>query len=117
MPVLMDESQYRRLVDDTFKVIDAAFEDVDPDLAESVVAQGTLTILFADGRRCILSPQSPVRQLWVAFRDRAWHLDFHADSQTWIDDRGQGVELYSLVETLTRDASGVALSIARDESA
>jgi CyaY protein len=108
----MEESQYRRLIDDTFTTIDAAFEDVDPDLAESVVAQGTLTILFADGRRCILSPQTPVRQLWVAFRDRAWHMDFHAATGRWIDDRGQNIELFQLVQDITREAGGVGVTIA-----
>ena len=108
----MDESQYRRLVDDTFHHIDAAFEGVDPDLAESVVSQGTLTIQFADGRRCILSPQAPVRQLWVAFRDRAWHLDYQPESGRWLDDRGQNVELYALVAQITREAGGVAVTIA-----
>jgi CyaY protein len=113
MPVQMEESQYRRLIDDTFRVIDAAFEDVDPDLAESVLSQGTLTVTFADGRRLILSPQTPVRQLWVAFRDRAWHLDYVAEPAParWLDDRGQNVELHALVEQLTRDASGVTIAI------
>jgi CyaY protein len=109
---LMDESQYRRLIDETFTVIDAAFEDVDPDLAESVLSQGTLTVTFADGRRLILSPQAPVRQLWVAFRDRAWHLD-RGDDGRWLDDRGQNVELFALVEQLTREASGVSVTIQR----
>jgi CyaY protein len=108
---LMDESQYRRLIDETFTVIDDAFEDVDPDLAESVVSQGTLTVTFSDGRRLILSPQAPVRQLWVAFRDRAWHLDYQQGR--WLDDRGQNVELHALVEQLTREASGVALTIGK----
>jgi CyaY protein len=109
----MDESSYRRVLDDTFQVIDAAFEDVDPDVAESVYGQGTLSIVFADGRRCILSPQAPVRQLWVAFKDRAWHMDLDPTSRRWLDDRGQGVELYALIETIARDAAGVDLKIAR----
>jgi CyaY protein len=110
---LIEESQYRRLIDDTFKVIDAAFEDVDPDLAESVQSQGTLAVTFSDGRRLILSPQAPVRQLWVAFRDRAWHMDYQPDDKRWLDDRGQNVELYALVEQLTREASGLTIKIAR----
>ena len=109
----MEESQYRRLIDDTFTAIDAAFEDVDPDLAESVLSQGTLTILFKDGRRCILSPQTPVRQLWVAFRDRAWHMDWHAEQRRWIDDRGQNLELYGLVEQIAAEAGGVAVKVKR----
>ena len=56
---LPDESTYRRLVDETFQTIDAAFEDVDPDVVESVYGQGTLTLQFADGKRCVLSPHSP----------------------------------------------------------
>jgi CyaY protein len=109
----MDDSAYRRLLDDTFTVIDAAFENVDPDVAESVYGQGTLSIVFADGRRCILSPQAPVRQLWVAFKDRAWHMDLDAATGRWIDDRGQNIELYGLIETITREAAGLDVKIAR----
>lgn len=107
----LDESRYRHEVDDAFARIDAAFEAVDPDVAESIVAQGALTVTFADGRRCILSPQTPVRQIWVAFRDRAWHLDLERETGLWKDDRGQGVELYSLVVSITRDAAGIALAL------
>jgi CyaY protein len=110
---LIEENVYRQQIDETFKIIDQAFEGVDPDLVESIVAQGTLTLLFADGRRCILSPQAPVRQLWVAFKDRAWHLDRDATTNRWMDDRGQGIELYALVEDIVRESAGVTLSIRR----
>ena len=103
----MDESTYRKVLDSTFQTIDAAFEHVDPDLAESVYSQGTLSIQFADGRRCILSPQAPVRQLWVAFKDRAWHMNLDPSTGRWLDDRGQGVELHKLVADITREASGI----------
>ena len=109
----MDESRYRHLLDESFKVIDAAFETVDPDVAESVNAQGTLTILFADGRRCILSPQTPVRQIWVAFKDRAWHLDYEESTGRWLDDRGEGRELHELVEDIVKGATGLDVRIAR----
>ena len=108
---LMDESTYRHRLDETFKTIDAAFEKVDPDLAESVYSQGTLTILFADGRRCILSPQAPVRQLWVAFKDRAWHMNLDATTDKWVDDRDQAVELNRLIADITRQAAGVELPL------
>jgi CyaY protein len=106
---MIEESDYRRLVDETFRRIDAAFEDVDPDVAESSYGQGTLTIQFADGRRCILSPQAPVRQLWVAFKDRAWHLDWDAARGRWIDDRGQGLELGGLIADVVRQAAGIEI--------
>jgi CyaY protein len=108
---LPDESTYRKQVDETFQLIDAAFEHVDPDLVESSYGQGTLTLQFADGKRCILSPQAPVRQIWVAFKDRAWHLSRDEGTGRWLDDRGQGTDLFGLIEEITRQGAGVAVAI------
>jgi CyaY protein len=110
---LTDESIYRQMVDETFQVIDAAFEDVDPDVVESTYSQGTLSLQFADGKRCILSPQAPVRQIWVAFKDRAWHMSFDPTTRRWLDDRGQGTELFHLVEDITKQAAGLEVQIGR----
>jgi CyaY protein len=109
-----DESTYRRLVDETFQVIDAAFDEVDPDVVESSYGQGTLTLQFADGKRCILSPQTPVRQIWVAFKDRAWHMSLDDATGRWLDDRGQRLELFGLVEDITKQAAGVSVAIGRE---
>jgi iron donor protein CyaY len=107
----MEEKQYRQLVDETFRRIDAAFEAVDPDLAESTFSQGTLTIVFREKQPLILSPQTPTRQIWAAFRDRAWHFDRQAEADSWVDDRGQGITLFALVEDLARTAAGVTVTI------
>lgn len=110
---LIEEKVYRRLVDEVFARIDAAFADADPDLAESTLSQGTLTITFPRGLRFIVSPQTPVRQIWVAFRDRAWHFDLDRAANLWRDDRGAGVELYDLVERTTRETAGVEVRVLR----
>jgi iron donor protein CyaY len=107
----MEEKQYRQLVDETFRRIDAAFEAVDPDLAESTFSQGTLTIVFREKQQLILSPQTPTRQIWAAFCDRAWHFDRQAEADSWVDDRGQGIALFTLVEDLARTAAGVTVAI------
>lgn len=107
----MEEKQYRQLVDETFRRIDAAFESVDPDLAESTFSQGTLTIVFRETQELILSPQAATRQIWAAFRDRAWHFDLRSGGDGWVDDRGQGIALFALVEDLARTAAGVAVAI------
>jgi iron donor protein CyaY len=109
---MIEEKVYRQLVDDTFQSIDDAFADVDPDLAESNSSQGTLTILYGGKVRFILSPQAPVRQIWAAFRDRAWHFDRNEQGR-WIDDRGRNIDLYELVEEITREAAGVSVTIQR----
>ena len=58
----------------------------------------------------ILSPQTPLRQIWAAFRDRAWHFSLDEASGRWLDDKGTGEELVSLVARLTREQTGVELS-------
>jgi CyaY protein len=103
----MDEGAYRHRVEEEMRRIDAAFEKVDPDLAESDFSQGTLVVTFAQAHKLIISPQAPVRQIWAAFRDRAWHFSENAASGRWLDDRGQGVELFALVTTLAREHAGV----------
>ena len=109
----MDEKIYRHLLDDTFARVDRAFEAVDPDVAEVSVAQGTLTITFFEKQRLMLTPQPSPRQLWAAFRDRAWHFDWDPARGAWLDDRGQGIELLALIEKTTREAANVAVQIAR----
>src|SRR5215813_10124500 len=106
---MMDEKTYRMLVDDTLKHIDAAFEPVDPDLAESSISQGALTITFRGGMRAIVSPQPPVRQMWLAFRDRGYH--FNWDGASWRDDKGEGLELYALIARITGATAGVAVDL------
>ncbi len=109
----MEETVYRRLVDDVFRRVDQAFEAIDPDLAESQYSQGTLTIIFRETLRFILSPQAPTRQIWVAFRDRAWHFSLDAAKATWLDDRGLGVDLFALVEDTTASMTGQVVTVSR----
>jgi CyaY protein len=109
---MMDEKLYRHLVDETYARIDRAFEDADPDLAEVTISQGALTIAFGERLKLMVTPQPPVRQLWVAFRDRAWHFDWDAARVAWMDDRGQGIELQKLVEDTTRETAKVDVRIA-----
>ena len=113
MTVTMDEKKYRQLLDDTFARVDRAFEAVDPDVAEVSLSQGTLTITFFEKHRLMLTPQPSPRQLWAAFRDRAWHFDWDPARGAWLDDRGQGVEVLTLIETLTRETAQTAVRIAR----
>jgi len=111
--VSLDEKRYRQLLDDTFERIDRAFEAVDPDLAEVSLSQGTLTVTFLEKQRLMLTPQPSPRQLWVAFRDRAWHFDWSEERRAWLDDRGEGVDVLDLVERITGEAAAVEVRIHR----
>jgi CyaY protein len=108
---MMEEKVYRTLLDETYARVDRAFEAVDPDLAEVTVAQGALTIVFEEKTRFMLTPQPSPRQLWVAFRDRAWHFDWDAARGAWMDDRGEGIDLRRLIEETTRSAVGASIRI------
>jgi CyaY protein len=112
---MIEEKLYRRLVDETYARIDRAFEDVDPDLAEVTISQGALTIAFGERLKLMLTPQPPVRQLWVAFKDRAWHFDWNASLGQWTDDRGLETKLLKLVEELTREVAKVEVQIDRPD--
>jgi len=107
-----EEKSYRQVVDDVFTRIDRAFEDVDPDIAECSVSQGTLTIIFFEKTRFIVSPQTPVRQIWVAYLDSAWHFDLN-NRGLWRDDKGRDVELFSLIERTTKSVGGLEVTIDR----
>lgn len=109
---MIEEQLYRQLVDEAFGRIDAAFEKVDPDLAEAYLSQGTLTIVYQGAKRFIISPQPPVRQIWAAFKDRAWHFDRDQATGRWLDDRGHNVDLFALVEQITRETIGQEIAVA-----
>ena len=108
---MMDEKTYRKVLDETYDLVDRAFADVDPDLAEITVAQGSLSILFNEKHKLMLTPQPAVRQLWVAFKDRAWHFDWDDARRAWMDDRGYSIELHKLIEETTRATAGVEVRI------
>jgi len=105
------EGAYRKRVDEVLERLDKGFENVDPDLAESDFSQGTLVITFRQAHKLILSPQAPLRQIWAAFRDRAWHFGLDSASGRWLDDRGQGIELFALVADLARKHASVEVTI------
>ncbi len=105
----MNEASYRQSVDVLLSRLDAAFEKVDPDLAESEYAQGTLVVTFREAHKLIISPQAPLQQIWAAFRDRAWHFRLDEGSDRWLDDKDEGVELIALVTGLAREEAGVEI--------
>ena len=108
---MTSEGAYRKRVDEVLGRLDKGFENVDPDLAESDFSQGTLVSTFKQAHKLILSAQAPLRQIWAAFRDRAWHFRLDSTSERWLDDRGQDVELFALVESLVRENAGVELRL------
>ena len=96
----MDEKSYRLLVKDVYARIESAFEDVDPDIVEVEPGMGTLA-LIAGKSKTILSTQPSVRQIWlaVAALGVAVHFNYEASTQRWMDDKGEGRELFAFIES------------------
>jgi len=109
---MIDESAYLELAHGAFRRIVDAFDDVDIDDADVESAGDVITITWKDGTRCVVNTQRPVRQVWLAGGDRAWHFDWDGATASWRDAKGSGVELEGAIESIAR-ARGVDVSIAR----
>ena len=115
--VMLDETTFRRRIQETFTRVENAFENVDPDLAECEQSLGSLTITFADRSRCILSTQPSVRQLWLAMAAKGTAVHFNLEnppdgaSYRWIDDKGKGIELLSFLEGYLSETSGTTIRL------
>ncbi len=103
----MDETTYLRLVDDAFRTIGDAFEDVDPDAVDCEVAGDVVTLTLRGGKKFVVNTQRPTRQIWLAAASRAWHFSYDESSRRWMDDKGTGEDLYLVLARVVMDGAGV----------
>lgn len=104
----LNEVEFRKKIQETFDRIERALVDEDPDQVECENSHGSLTLRVSDGSRCILSAQPSVRQLWLALaaRGTAHHFGYEPLSGTWTDDKGQGLEVLTLIEKYIVESTG-----------
>jgi iron-sulfur cluster assembly protein CyaY len=107
----MDESRYEKLADAAYRRVGDAFEDVDPGVVDCEIAGDVVTLTFKGGQRCILNTQRPTRQLWLAAVARAWHFAYDEATGRWMDDKGQGVELFAQIKTIVRELAGIEVPL------
>lgn len=105
----MDESQYQKLADVALRRLESILDEVDPDKVDLERAGDVLTLTFPDGKKCVINTQRPTRQIWLAANARAWHFAYEASSSRWLDDKGQGVELFAKVGEIVKEHAGVEL--------
>ena len=103
----LDESRYLQLAHATFDRIQDALDDVDPADVDVDSAGDVLTLTLKDGVRCIVNTQRPTRQIWLAARSRAWHFDWDAEGERWVDDKGTGAELLTTLQEIVKTGGGV----------
>ena|SRR5690349_4881614 len=104
----MDERHYEQLAANTFKRVVDLFEDVDPDQADVEYGGDVIRIELSGGKRVVINTQRPVRQIWLAGGQAAWHFSFDPASERWLDDKGRG-ELFDVLRRIVREVSGLTL--------
>jgi CyaY protein len=103
----MDESRYQKLADSALGTIERMLEDVDAEVVDVERSGDVVTLTFANGKKCVINTQRPTRQIWLAANARAWHFSFDEASATWLDDKGQNVELIAQVASIVKEQAGV----------
>lgn len=107
----MDKSRYLALVEAAYRRIGDGFEDVDGDDADLEPKGDVLTIRYRDGSRVVMNTQGPVFQIWLAGAGRGWHFSFDEPTGRWLDDKGTGDDLFSVVRRITKDTVGIDLRL------
>jgi CyaY protein len=85
-------------------------EDVDADDVDVERAGDVLTLTFRDGKKAVINTQRPTRQLWLAANARAWHFSWDGARSRWMDDKGQGVELFERVAAIVKEHAGIVVA-------
>lgn len=104
----VDEKSYRLKIRETYELIEARFEGVDPDQIEVEQGQGTLSLASPNGK-IILSTQPSVQQLWlaVATQGKAVHFNYDPELDKWMDDKDKGLELFQYLSQVIETSTGV----------
>ena len=90
----MDAQEYLRRADHCLERVADWLEAFDPDEVDYATSDGVVTIEFPGGVRFVLNRQAGAAQMWFAAGARAWHYDWDAARDTWVDDR-DGHDLYA----------------------
>jgi CyaY protein len=83
---MLDEHEFRRhcdeALDDLFKALNRATDthDFDPDMVS-----GALQIAFDEPPgKFVVSPQTPVRQVWVSAHSRSFKFDWNPEKKAFV---------------------------------
>src|SRR5215468_11086741 len=74
---MLDEVQFRKHADEAFARLKKSLFDAEDDADIEVEDQsGALHISFEDGARFVVSPNAPVRQIWISALTTSFKQDF-----------------------------------------
>ncbi|MSP90540.1 MAG: iron donor protein CyaY [Myxococcales bacterium] len=112
-PALLDERAFRDRAAAIYSAVVKRLDAEDPDVVEADMSAGVVKVrVGAPGERSqmfVLNIQPPLREVWYAAGDRAWH--FRWDGARWIDPRN-GDELAAVLGQTVSAAVGLVVEFA-----
>jgi iron donor protein CyaY len=82
---MLDELTFRKHADEAFaalkKSLFAAEDSADIEVEDQA---GALTVSFEDGTRFVVSPNAPVRQMWISALTTSFKLDWSDDESDFV---------------------------------
>ena len=108
---MMDELEFRKRSDEAFaslnKSLYAAEDDADIEVEDQ---SGALHISFEDGARFVVSPNAPVRQIWISALTTSFKLDWSDAEQDFVLAK-TGERLKPLMARLVSQQLGEAVEL------
>jgi CyaY protein len=82
----MDEQEFRRKADEAMNLLYRALNDAADDYGFEVDNQaGAISIEFEEPKgRFVISPNAPVRQIWVSAHSKSFKLDWDSVENTFV---------------------------------
>ncbi len=108
---MMDELEFRKRSDEAFAALKKSLFAAEDDAALEVEDQsGALHISFEDGARFVVSPNAPVRQIWISALTTSFKLDWSDTEQDFVLAK-TGERLKPLVGRLVSQQLGEAVEL------
>lgn len=101
----MDVQTFSTLSKEFLGRVEDWLETFDPEELDYEMSDGVVTLEFADGSKFVLNRQAGNHQMWLAAGVSAWHYDWDAESQTWLNDR-DGHELCACLSRVVGEKLG-----------
>ncbi len=105
----MTNQEYLHRADACLSRVEAWLEEFDPDDVDYSTTDGMVSLEFPDGVRFVLNRQSGNNQMWFAAGVRAFHYDWNAEKESWLDDR-DGHDLYGKIAEVVGEKLGRSVS-------
>jgi len=83
----MEEREFRDRASAIYTAVLARLDLEDPDEVEGEMNAGVVRIRSRGGVVYVLNVQPPLREVWYAAGDRAWHFQLDGASGHWVDPR------------------------------